>query len=380
LAETTDVVVVGAGPAGLAVAACLGKVGLDFIILERNLQVASSWRRHYERLHLHTIKQLSSLPYFPYPKNYPRYVPRNLLIEHLDRYAAHFDLRPRFGENVRSVRRNENGWIVEGTSCLIHAPHVVIASGLNTEPVSPGVPGAEKFTGKLIHSADYVNAKPFAGQSVLVVGMGNTGAEVALDLSEGGAQPTISLRGGVHIVPRDLFGIPIQVVATLASKALPMRANDALFPFILDLALGNPAKYGLRRPQRGILQQIAESAKIPVLDVGTTKRIAQGAIKIVPGLSAITEDGAVFEGGNKAKFDAIIFATGYRPNYRDFLEDDDINAANDGTPNEQIRNSTIHFVGFRSPVSGLLREISKEAVRIAGHIVRQRKEVAVSRA
>jgi indole-3-pyruvate monooxygenase len=75
LAETTDVVVVGAGPAGLAVAACLGNVGLDFIILERNLEVASSWRRHYERLHLHTIKQLSSLPYFPYPKDYPRYVP-----------------------------------------------------------------------------------------------------------------------------------------------------------------------------------------------------------------------------------------------------------------------------------------------------------------
>jgi hypothetical protein len=100
----------------------------------------------------------------------------------------------------------------------------------------------------------------------------------------------------------------------------------------------------------------------------------------VPGLSAITEDGAVFEGGNKAKFDAIIFATGYRPNYRDFVEDDHINAANDGTPNEQTRNSTIHFVGFRSPVSGLLREIAKEAVRIAGHIVRQRKELAVSRA
>jgi Flavin-binding monooxygenase-like len=159
-----------------------------------------------------------------------------------------------------------------------------------------------------------------------------------------------------------------------------MRANDALFPFILDLALGNPAKYGLRRPQQGILQQIAESAKIPVLDVGTTRKIAQGAIKIMPGLSAITEDGAVFEGGNKAKFDAIIFATGYRPNYRDFLEDDDISAASDGMPNEQTPISTVHFVGFRSPVSGLLRELSKEAVRIAGHIVGQRKELAVSRA
>jgi cation diffusion facilitator CzcD-associated flavoprotein CzcO len=380
LAETTDVVVVGAGPAGLAVAACLGKAGLDFIVLERNLHVASSWRRHYERLHLHTVKQLSSLPYFPYPQDYPRYIPRNLVIEYLDRYAAHFDLRPRFGENVRSVRRSENGWIVEGTSSLIQAAHVVIASGFNSEPVSPVVPGAEKFTGRLIHSADYFNAEPFAGQSVLVVGMGNTGAEVALDLCEGGAQPTISLRNGVHIVPRDLFGIPIQVVATLASKALPMRANDALFPLILDLALGNPAKYGIRRPQQGILQQIAELSKIPVLDVGTVRKIAEGAIKIAPGLSAITEDGAVFAGGSEAKFDAIIFATGYRPNYRDFLASDDIKASDGGTPNKGTRNSTLHFVGFRNPVSGLLREISREAVQIADRIVRQRQDPAVRRA
>jgi cation diffusion facilitator CzcD-associated flavoprotein CzcO len=380
LAETTDVVVVGAGPAGLAVAACLGKAGLDFIVLERNLQVASSWRRHYERLHLHTVKQLSSLPYFPYPKTYPRYIPRNLVIEYLDRYAAHFDLRPRFGENVRSVRRSENGWIVEGTSSLIQAPHVVIASGFNSEPVSPVVPGAEKFTGRLMHSADYFNAAPFAGQSVLVVGMGNTGAEVALDLSEGGAQPTISLRNGVHIVPRDLFGIPIQIVATLASKALPMRANDALFPFILDLALGHPAKYGIRRPQQGIMQQIAEFSKIPVLDVGTVRKIAEGAIKIAPGLSAITKDGAVFAGGSEAKFDAIIFATGYRPNYQEFLASDDIKAGNGATPNEGTRNSILHFVGFRNPVSGLLREISREAVQIADRIVRQRQDPAVRRA
>ena len=130
---------------------------------------------------------------------------------------------------------------------------------------------------------------------------------------------------------------------------------------------------------KAFCNKLPSTSKIPVLDVGTVKKIAQGAIKIVPGLSAITEGGAVFEGGNKAKFDAIIFATGYRPNYRDFLEDDDINAANDATPNEQTRNSTIHFVGFRNPVSGLLREISKEAVRIAEHIVRQRKELAVSR-
>jgi hypothetical protein len=146
------------------------------------------------------------------------------------------------------------------------------------------------------------------------------------------------------------------------------------------LALGNPAKYGIRRPQQGILQQIAKLSKIPVLDVGTVRKIAEGAIKIAPGLSAITEDGAVFAGGSEAKFDAIIFATGYRPNYRDFLASDDIKVSDGGTPNEGTRNSTLHFVGFRNPVSGLLREISREAVQIADRIVRQRQDPAVRRA
>jgi len=360
MAETTDIAVIGAGPAGLAVGACLRKAGLNFIILEKDHQVASSWRRHYERLHLHTVKQLSALPYFPFPAAYPRYVPRNLMIEYLDRYAAHFDLKPRFGDAARSVRRQGNDWFIQGTPSSISAPHVVIASGLNAEPVTPSLPGMEKFKGKVVHSANYVSAKPFAGQSVLVVGMGNTGAEVALDLSEAGARTSISLRNGVHIVPRDLFGIPIQIVATLATKVLPPGAIDALFPPILDLALGNLSKHGIKRPKEGILRQVASSGKIPVLDVGTARKISEGAIKIAPGISTVTEDGVLFDGGNEGKFDTIILATGYRPNYRSFLEADDA-------------DSTIHFVGFKSPVTGLLREISREAVQVADNIVRQRQ-------
>jgi cation diffusion facilitator CzcD-associated flavoprotein CzcO len=376
MAEHTDVVVIGAGPAGLAVGACLRKAGLDFIILEKDHQVASSWRRHYERLHLHTVKQLSSLPYVPFPAAYPRYVPRHLLVEYLDSYAAHFDLKPRFGDAARSVRRNGNDWLVQGTSSSISARYIVIASGSNTEPVTPSVPGIETFRGKVIHSADYVNAKPFAGQSVLVIGMGNTGAEVALDLSDAGARTSISLRNGVHIVPRDLFGIPIQIVAMLATSVLPPKALDALFPVILDLALGNLSKHGIKRPKQGMLQQVASSARIPVLDVGTVRKISEGAIKITPGISEVTEDGAVFNGGRTSKFDAIIFATGYRPNYRSFLAADDIKTLNDGTRGGEYRDSTIYFVGFKNLVTGLLREISREAVGIADSIVRRRGRTA----
>ncbi len=131
------------------------------------------------------------------------------MVRYLEGYALYFDLKPRFDETVLSVRRKETAWVIESTTLSLRAPHVVIASGLNTYPITPTYPGLEKFEGRVIHSADYVNAKPFTGQSVLVIGMGNTGAEIALDLSEGGAKPTISVRDGVHIVPRDLFGMPI---------------------------------------------------------------------------------------------------------------------------------------------------------------------------
>jgi hypothetical protein len=239
----------------------------------------------------------------------------------------------------------------------------------------PAIPGIEKFGGRVIHSADYVNSKPFVGQSVLVVGMGNTGAEIALDLSEGGARPIISLRDGVHIVPRDLFGVPIQVVATLASSVLPLSVNDVLFPPILDLALGNLSKYGIKRPQQGILRQVASLGKIPVLDVGTVRQISAGAIKIARGISAIETDDVVFEGGSKEKFETMIFATGYRPSYQSFLGTGDMNNR-DGETTDTKDSATIHFVGFRSPVTGLLRKISNEAMQIVSSIVRSRNESA----
>lgn len=227
--DTTPVAIIGAGPAGLAVAACLRQAGVDFVLLEKEAQAAPAWRSHYERVHLHTTKRYSSLPFVPFPKDYPRYVPRDLFADYLDAYAQRFDLRPRFGQTVRMITRQGRGWHVEATSGALHASHVVIASGYNAEPLMPEFAGADAFRGQRLHSADYRNATPFAGQSVLIVGMGNTGAEIALDLVEGGARPTISVRGGVHIVPRELLGVPIQMVG-MAARLMPQRINDACSP------------------------------------------------------------------------------------------------------------------------------------------------------
>jgi len=340
---------------------------VDFIILEKEHRVGASWRRHYERLHLHTIKSLSALPLRKFDRDYPRYVGREQFIRYLEDYARHFDLKPRFGETVRRVRRDDRGWSVESTACAISAPYVVVASGLNSTPVIPTFPGMENYQGRIVHGSAYVNAAPFAGRKVLIVGMGNTGAEIALDLCDNGAEPTISLRDGVHIVPRDLFGLPIQLVAGVATGIMPRGMNDWVFPIILDFALGDLSKYGIKRPRQGVLEQVAKSGKIPVLDIGTAKRIREGKIKVRPGISAITADGVVFDGGETARFDAIVLATGYRPNYPDFLHVGDGQGAG-ALPAEP----DVFFVGFRNPVTGLLREISKEAKKVASDIVRRR--------
>jgi indole-3-pyruvate monooxygenase len=363
----TNVVIVGAGPAGLAVGACLRRAGLDFVILEKAHEIAPAWRRYYRRLHLHTVKSFSSLPHVPFPKGYPRYVPREKVVAYLDAYAERFELRPRFGETVNSIRREDGGYLVETGTDTLSARQVVIASGSNAEPVVPNLPEIEAFKGRLLHSADYTEAAPFAGQSVLVVGMGNTGAEIALDLAECGARPTLSVRKGVHIVPRQLFGVPIQMIA-IASRPMPQTVNDRLFPIILDLALGKLEKYGIVRPKQGILEQV-DAGRIPVIDVGTVGGIKSGGIKVAPDIKRFTERGAIFVDGRQAEFDSVILATGYRPGFEKFLPAE-LRPGKSGVT-RQASELGLYLVGFHNPVTGLLREIGREAVAVTADIERR---------
>ena len=363
----TNVVIIGAGPAGLAVGACLKQAGVDFVILEKANEVAPAWRRHYRRLHLHTVKSFSSLPFVPFPGDHPRYVPREKVVAYLDAYAQRFGLKPRFGVTVKSVRRDGEKFLVDTDAGAIGARKVVIATGNNAEPIQPSFPGIEAFKGKVLHSAAYTEAAPYIGKNVLVVGMGNTGAEIALDLAESGAKPTISVRQGVHIVPRQLFGIPIQMVG-IASRPMPQALNDWMFPKILDLALGKLQKYGITRPKTGILRGI-DAGRIPVIDVGTVAAIKAGKIGIAPDIARFSEDGATFADGRAQKFDAVIFATGYRPGYDAFVPAE-LRPAKSGV-NARARELGVYLVGFYNPVTGLLREIGIEAQAVARDVARR---------
>jgi indole-3-pyruvate monooxygenase len=357
--------IVGAGPAGLATAACLKRRGVDALVLEAGPTLAESWRNHYERLHLHTVKQQSALPGMPFAEALPRYPSRADVVEYLESYAARFGIAPHTGEAVRRVRADGDGFVVESARTTYRARAVVIAVGLNRVPNADRFPDQDRFHGAVIHSRDYRNAERFAGQRVLVIGAGNTGAEIALDLADGGARPTLALRSPVNIVPRDFLGMPTQLTS-IRIYWLPLWLRDAIGRFVSWLAFGRLARYGFARPALGPLSSIELRGRVPVIDVGTIAAIKRGAIAVKPAVTRFTETGAAFADGSESELDAAILATGYRPALGDIVDVPDV-VGDDGAPRD-CASPGLYFVGYRQPATGLLRQIAIEAEAVAAAI------------
>ena len=265
-------IIIGAGPAGLAVGACLQRAGIPFTMLEQSDRVGASWHRHYDRLHLHTARAFSELPFAHFPKGTPRYPSRLQVIEYLDAYARQFELMPRFNQQVLSARFENQRWKVRTQDQHYEAANLVVATGANCEPYCPAWPAQRSFAGPVLHSSQYRNGKPFENQKVLVVGFGNSGGEIAIDLWEHGARTSIAVRSAVNVIPRELFGIPILAIGIAQSK-LPPRLADALNAVILRAVIGDLEQYGLRKLPHGPMTQIERDARIPLIDVGSLRLI-----------------------------------------------------------------------------------------------------------
>ena len=371
-AVESEVVVVGAGPAGLAVGACLRRAGVPFLLLEKEEQVGATWRRHYDRLYLHTDRGHSSLPFLPFPRSYPRYASRQQVVDYLDAYARAFDLAPRFGEGVVAARRAARGWEVETGAGRYRARAVVLATGFCSEPVRPRWPGMETYGGTVLHSSGYRSGEPFRGRDVLVVGLGNSGGEIAIDLVEHGARPVLSVRGPVNLLPRELLGLPI-LTWSLALSRLPPRLADAIARPLLRVALGDPTRLGFARPAAGPMRQIRERGRIPLIDVGTLALVEAGQIAVRPGIERFSAEGVVFAGGASARFDAVVLATGYRHALERVVEGAAAIVEGDGRPRASGRESALpglYLCGFHVAPTGMLREIGLEARRIAAELAR----------
>lgn len=373
MSREAEVVVLGAGPSGLAVGGALRMRGVPFEVLERADALGHTWRNHYDRLHLHTVKQHSSLPGLAWPAHVPMYPSRDDVVAYLESYARHHGIEARLGEAVTRVRREGDRWAVEHTSGSTRARRVVVATGYNRVAHTPAWPGRERFKGAVMHSGEYRNGRAFKGRSALVVGAGNSGAEIALDLWESGARTALCVRGPLHVVPRDVFGIPAQVNSLRVMSRLPPRVADRLSLLMLDRVVGDLTPWGIRRPALGPVSQVLENKQIPLIDVGTVALIKQGHIRVVPGITRFTEGGVALDDGRALDVDVVVLATGYRPALDAFLDDAPRYTDARGYPTHFGADAPapgLYFVGYRNPLTGALHDIAREATAIAAHIAR----------
>lgn len=373
--DDNDTIIVGAGPAGLAVAAALRKKKVPFEIVERNDSVCSSWRRHYDRLHLHTPKRHSALPFMPFPESFPRYPSRDQVVEYLENYAHAFDVRPEFGVDVsRCTRSADNRWQIVTNRGVRRARALVIASGFSRLPHRPAWAGLSEFAGPVLHSSEYTNGHRFRSQRVLVVGFGNSGAEIALDLSECGADCAVSIRGPVNVVPREVLHVPITYFA-LATRHLPPRVADRLNALTIRLAVGNLTRLGIRKRSDGPTEEIIKAHRIPVVDIGTIAAIRDGKIGVRPAIDSFSRDAVRFADGRTERFDAIVLATGYDTGLHAMFDGDASALDGSGYPRAYAGDAApgLYFCGFNIVPAGLIRQIGIEALRIGDHIAADRR-------
>ena len=367
-----DVVIVGAGAAGLAAAAALQRSGVDAVLLERDATIGGTWARRYDRLHLHTTRSHSGLPHHPIPRECGRYPARDDYVAYLQDYARRFRLRIVTGTPAGKIRVAQHAprrWQVDVAGESWQARVVVVATGQYRVPWLPSLEGRREYVGEFCHSIEYRNALPYVGKRVLVVGAGNSGAEIATDLAEQGAAfVAISIRTPPPIVPRDPFGQPVQKTGMLLSR-LPPRLADRIAKSTARLVLGDLAQYGY--PVAAWWPY--SSRRVPVIDVGFVRALKQGLVQVRPALVRLAATSAVYADGRSEPFDAIIAATGFTSGLEALIEADGaLDGANEPVDpsGESIANPGLYFIGFTHSLRGHLFEAGLASQRLATNVAR----------
>ncbi|GLT62762.1 hypothetical protein SLA2020_353720 [Shorea laevis] len=282
--QETPVIIVGAGPSGLATAACLNTQSIPYILLEREDRFASLWTKYsYDCLHIHLPKQISTLPHMPFPANFPTYVPKDQFVQYLESYISQFNITPLYRRCVEEASFDEGSkkWAVKARnlSCgeveEYFGRFLVVASGETSDPYTPEVEGLDTFPGNVFHSTRYKNGKGYSGKKVLVVGAGNSGMEVAMDLANHGAITSIVARSPVQVVSKRMIYLALVLV------------------------------------------------RFPIVDMGAISKIKSGEIQVLPAISSIRGNEVLFENGKAHSFDTIVFCTGFRPSTNKWLKGGD---------------------------------------------------------
>lgn len=353
----------GAGASGLAAAAALKRRGREPVLLERDETVGGTWARRYERLHLHTVRRFSGLPHHPLPRSLPRYVSKDAYAQYLADYPVHLGLDVRSGKLAERIRPEGGAWIVEAGDVQMQARAVVVATGRHNVRRLPDWPGAGDFEGRLLHSEDYRSGREFSGRRVLVVGLGNSGAEIAADLVEQGASAvSVAVRSRPPITRREIAGIPVQIFGLLLHP-LPARLVDSVGAVLRRIGTGDLRPYGLGREEWGPFGTL----RPPVIDVGFLDQLKAGRVAVLPALVALTRTGARFADDRERAFDVVVAATGFTTGLEQLVQEP--GALDErGYPLPGSGPPGLYFAGYAETPRGQLFESNRRSRRLAAAI------------
>ncbi|RAJ07361.1 putative flavoprotein involved in K+ transport [Aeromonas salmonicida] len=341
--QRLDVVVIGAGQAGLACGWHLKQQGLSFVILDAQARPGGNWRNYYDSLELFSPAAYSSLPGMPFPGAPGHYPGRDEVVRYLEQYADLFQLPVRQGVQVIQVARADAGFqITAANGQGLLASAVIVASGAFSRPYLPDIPGLESFRGTRLHSADYRHAAPFRGQSVIVIGAANSAVQIAYDLASV-ATVTLATREAIRFAPQRILGADFHSWLKWTGLEKTRWLNDQ---------------------------------STPVLDDGTyRKALKTGYFKQRPMFTQVTSTGIVWPNGQHEAVDSLVFATGFRPNLP-FLEglpvmnERGLVMQRDG---HAMHVPGLYFVGLpkqRNFASATLRGVGQDAGHLLPHLLR----------
>lgn len=381
--------VVGGGPAGLAVAAVLAGRGVPCDVLDRASSVGAVWAGRYDSLRLHTARRLSGLPGLALPARYGPWVARDDLVRYLELYAAHHGLAPELGVEVRRVDRDGAGWVVHTSAGDRRSGVVVLATGFCRRPhlpdwaaaaaaaAAPADRAAAAGPPVVLHSSSYRGPAAYRGARVVVVGAGNSGSEIAADLAAGGVEVLLSVRRPPELVRRELLGVPGQVLA-IATARLPAGVVDVLARALRRVSIPDLSDRGLPAPARagGGAGRPARPATIPVLDHGFVAAVRAGRIRVVGAVTGVADGGVTLADGSRLAVTAVICATGYRPGLDELVGHLGV-LDEQGSP--RVRGAAtlpaapgLYVAGIGMTRTGQLREIGREARAIAAAVTAPR--------
>lgn len=340
--KTLQTLVIGGGQAGLATGWHLAQRQINFLILEAADRSGGAWRSYYDSLELFSPAGYSALPGMPFPGPQGRYPRRDEVVDYLDDYARTFQLPIRTGEKVVNVTRSEDGFeAVTASGQRYRARTLVAASGAFGMPHIPTIEGQERFRGRTLHSAEYLNPKEFLRRRVIVIGAANSAVQIATELA-GAARVTLATLQPIRFFPQRFLGLDFHFWVKWTGLEQTRWLNDQ---------------------------------STPVLDSGKySHAIKTGRVPRRQMFTRITEHGVIWPDGTEEQVDALLFATGFRPNASYLRELGGIGADHRLAQRNGIAQDIpgLYFVGFprqRNFASATLRGVGADAAHIMPHLL-----------